>query len=540
MYSVREQLKWIWKLLEGHRLKIGCCMTLQIVSLVSGLSFIYWTKRAVDIAARDTPGTLQATVCLMLSSVLLGIVSGQYAAYVCERVRIRVTVRLQDLLLVSQMQAVWENTERWHVGDLLVRMTSDSREAVQMITTAFPNLCVTGIRLLASWGFLWVMDPRLAGMILAVSPLFLFSKLYYRKMRKLDREVKDKESALGTVLQENLKQRLLIRALRLSYVRKKRYETTQANIIALKDKLLRFSLLTQSGLKFTFNGGYLLAFVWGIYQLHAGLISFGTLTAFLQLVGKIQAPVLAIIAFVPAAIRCRTALDRLMELGEGETEAETQPVRITPIDCIELHSLSFRYGDRPVISGLSVKICPGVPVAVVGATGKGKTTLIRLMLALVKPEAGELYIVTGGRKIAVTPHTRVSFSYVPQGNTLFCGTIRENLLMADPSASDRKLEETLALACASFVYTLPQGIDTKIGEYGHGLSEGQAQRIAVARALLSGGDVWLLDEATSALDTTTADRLVTNLLHAGRDKILIFVTHDPRLVAVCPQLIRLE
>lgn len=277
-------------------------------------------------------------------------------------------------------------------------MTSDSREAVQMITAAFPNLCVTGIRLLASWGFLWVMDPRLAGMILAVSPLFLFSKLYYRKMRKLDREVKDKESALGTVLQENLKQRLLIRALRLSYVRKKRYETTQANIIALKDKLLRFSLLTQSGLKFTFNGGYLLAFVWGIYQLHAGLISFGTLTAFLQLVGKIQAPVLAIIAFVPAAIRCRTALDRLMELDEGETEAETQPVRITPIDCIELHSLSFRYGDRPVISGLSVKICPGVPVAVVGATGKGKTTLIRLMLALVKPEAGELYIVTGGRK----------------------------------------------------------------------------------------------------------------------------------------------
>lgn len=540
VYSVSEQLGWVWKLLKGYRLRVGAYMGLEIVSLMLGLSFVYWSKRAVDIATDNASGTLRTTIYFMVASIALGILSGQWASWLNERVKIRVTIRLQNSLVFSQMRTIWENTKRWHTGDLLVRISTDTQEVVQMATTTFPNLCVTGVRLIASWGFLWIMDPMLAGMILAISPLFLFSKLYYRKMRRLNKEVKDMDSNLGIVLQENLKQRLLIRALGLSSVRQEKYKKVQAAIDFLKNRLLQFSVLTQFVLKLTFNGGYLLAFMWGVYRLHTGIISFGTLTAFLQLVGRIQAPVLTIIAFVPAAIRCRTALDRLMELYEGEREEEAEPLRIDQIDCLNLQALSFRYEDRKVIDGLNARIVPGAPVAVVGATGKGKTTLIRLMLALVKPETGELYIETNGRKVEVTPHTRINFSYVPQGNTLFCGTIRENLLMAAPSASDEQLEEALKLACAEFVYTLPQGVDTKIGESGQGFSEGQAQRIAIARALLQGGSVWLFDEATSALDVATAERLVSNLLRVGQSKIIIFVTHDPRLMAVCPQAIRLD
>lgn len=539
-YRVSEQLSWTWKLLKGYRLSVGAYMGLEIISLMLGLSFVYWSKRAVDIATGNVSGTLRVMIYLMIISIVLGILSGQWASWLNERIKIRMVIRLQNSLVFSQMRTMWENSKRWHTGDLLVRMTTDTQEVVQMVTTTFPNLCVTGVRLLASWGFLWIMDPLLAGMILAISPLFLFSKLYYRKMRKLNREVKDMESNLGIVLQENLKQRLLIRGLGLLHVRKEKYRQVQTTLNSLKNRLLQFSVLTQLVLKFAFNGGYLLAFMWGVYRLHAGVISFGTLTAFLQLVGRIQVPVLTIIAFVPAAIRCRTAIDRLIELYEGEREIEAEQMRIEPIDSLKLNTLSFRYEDRKIINGLSAEIFPGVPVAVVGATGRGKTTLIRLMLALVKPEEGVLYVETRGRKVYLTPRTRINFSYVPQGNTLFGGTIRENLLMAAPSASEERLKEALELACAEFVYTLPQGIDTKIGESGQGLSEGQAQRIAIARSILHGGDVWLLDEATSALDTATADRLVTNLLSAGRNKILIFVTHDPRLMAVCPQTIRLD
>ena len=182
-----------------------------------------------------------------------------------------------------------------------------------------------------------------------------------------------------------------------------------------------------------------------------------------------------------------------------------------------------RNEEQKIIDRLTAVLSPGIPVAVVGATGKGKTTLIRLLLALVKPEEGELALWTNGRKVGLTPRTRINFSYVPQGNTLFSGTVRENLLIAAPSASGERLKEVLELACAEFVYALPQGLDTKIGEGGRHES-----------------GVWLLDEATSALDAATADRLIANLLCAGRNKILIFVTHDSRLMAVCPQTIRLD
>ena len=540
IYSVSDQLGWIWKLLKGYRLKVGSYMGLEILSLLLGLLFVYWSKRAVDIATGNAVGMLRTTVCLIVGSVALSILVGQWAAWLKEQVRIRLTIRLQDSLVASQMCTMWENTKRWHTGDLLVRMTADTQEVVQMATTTFPSLCVNSVRLLASWGLLWMMDPILAVMILVISPLFLFSKLYYRRMRRLSREVKNMESSLGIVLQENLKQRLLIRALGIGRARDLKYKKVQENIDALKNRLLRFSILMQLVLKLFFNGGYLLAFLWGIYRLHTGTITFGTLTAFLQLVGRIQAPVLAMISFVPAAIRCRTALDRLMELFEGEREEDAGQIRIETVYGLRLHSLSFRYEDRKVIDRLDVRISPGVPVAVVGATGKGKTTLIRLMLALVKPDKGELLLETEGKSVPVTSRTRINFLYVPQGNTLFCGTIRENLLMADPTATDRRLWEVLEVACASFVHSFPLGLDTMVGESAQGLSEGQAQRIAIARALLHGGNIWLLDEATSALDAVTTDRLVTNLLYASRKKIIIFVTHDPRLMAVCAQTIRLD
>ena len=539
-YSVGARLRWIRKLLKGHYGWLGAYMGLEIWSLLLGLSFVYWSKRAVDIATGNTPGALRPVIYYMIASIALGILSGQWAAWLNGRIKISMMVRLQNSLVFSQMRTMWENTKRWHTGDLLVRMTTDTQEVVQMATTTFPDLCVTGVRLLASWGFLWIMDPLLAGMILAMSPLFIFSRLYYRKMRRLNREVKDMESNLGIVLQENLKQRLLIRALGVSHVRKEKYEKVQTAIELLKKRLLRFSVFTQLLLKFAFNGGYLLAFMWGVYRLHTGIISFGTLTAFLQLVGRIQVPVLTMIAFVPAAIRCRTAADRLMELYEGEREEEVEPLSVEPIESLSLNSLSFRYEEQKIIDRLTAVLSPGIPVAVVGATGKGKTTLIRLLLALVKPEEGELALWTNGRKVGLTPRTRINFSYVPQGNTLFSGTVRENLLIAAPSASGERLKEVLELACAEFVYALPQGLDTKIGEGGRGLSEGQSQRIAIARALLHEGGVWLLDEATSALDAATADRLIANLLCAGRNKILIFVTHDSRLMAVCPQTIRLD
>lgn len=538
-YTMREQWSWGWSRTKGFHGRIMLFVSLEILCLSLSLSFVYWSKRAVDIATGEAAGALRNVIYCIVFSIVVAILAGQLASWLKERIKIRMLAKLQDSLVLSQMSVPWKAVKRWHTGDLLVRINTDCKEVVQMLADTLPSLGVTVIRLLTSWGFLYLMDPLLAGMILAITPLFLFSKIYYQRMRKLSRESKEAESHLGTTLQENLKQRLLIRSLNMAEVREATYRNAQKEVCALKDRQLRFTVLTQTILKSGFNGGYLIAFLWGVYRLHTGLISFGTLTAFLQLVARVQPPVLTVIAFVPAAIRCRTALERLMELEEGPREKEMKPLKIDFPHSLKLRTVSFRYEDRKVIDGLDMEVYPGTPVAIAGATGKGKTTLIRLILALVECEEGEIYLKTEQGQVPVSVDTRINFSYVPQGNTLFCGTIRENLLMVDARISDEQLKKALELACADFVYSLPRGIDTWVGESGQGLSEGQAQRIAIARALLHNGSVWLLDEATSALDVVTAERVVKNLLTAGRDKILIFVTHDPRLMTVCPQIVRL-
>ena len=535
-----RHLLWIFALTRGYRWKMVGYISLDILTLLLGLAFVYESKHAVDIVTGSAAGSLRLIILLIVSSVALGILTGQWSAWISERMKVRMTVALQDTLVDSQMRAVWESTKRWHTGDLLFRLNTDVAEVVQMIVITFPSLFVTGIRMTASWLLLWMMDSVLAWMILAISPLFLFSKIYYRRMRKLSRETKEMESNLGIVLQENLRQRLLIRALGMDEARQEKYREVQEAIKLRKYNLLQFDFFARMLLKYAFNGGYLLAFVWGIYRLHTGLVTFGTLTAFLQLVSRIQGPVLTAIAFVPAAIRCRTAVERLITMNEEECEVREPAVSVGSLQAVELRDVTFGYEDRKVIERLSATLRPGFPTAIVGTTGKGKTTLIRLMLALVRPEKGRLFLQTDTAEIPVTVGTRGYFSYVPQGNTLFSGTIRENLLLVAPRASEEDMADALALACAGFVDSLPEGMDTVIGESGYGLSEGQAQRIAIARALLHQGKIWLFDEATSALDRNTSERLVRNLLRIGQDKILIFVTHDSRLTDACSQVVRLD
>jgi ABC-type multidrug transport system fused ATPase/permease subunit len=451
-------------------------------------------------------------------------------------------MRLQNHLAYTQMMMAWKTKDRWRTGDLLVRLNSDCSEIVQMLVYTFPSFIVTGIKLVASFAFLWIMDAQLAQLILAVTPLFLFSKIYYKKMRKITQKVKRTESQVGSVLQENLKNRSLIQALLFLEARNDKLTNVQELNFQIKAKQLKFSMLSRSIIKLTFNGGYLLAFLWGIFRLHTGQISYGTMAAFLQLVGRVQTPVFSMVGFLPALIRCRTSIERIMEMNRGELEEYGNPVKLEPPLSLKLHQLSYRYDEIDVIRQLSVTFQSGVPTAVTGASGKGKTTLIRLILALIKPDSGSLTWTQGSNNIshAVSVATRNNIAYVPQGNTLFCGTIRENLLLADATASKERIDEALKTSCAEFVYTLPDGMDTVIGESGHGLSEGQALRIAIARALLRGGSIWLFDEPTSAIDTDTTKRLIKNLIEAGKEKILIFVTHDRHLTEACSQVVQLD
>jgi len=537
---LKTRVIWAWNVTDGFRWKISLYMLLQTISAMLLLFFIYFSKVAIDIALHVVHGNLRQTLFFLVLFVFFSVITELTASWIGEYVRNGMLIRLQNRLAYSQLLLLWEKTRRWRTGDLLVRLNSDCADVVQMLVNTIPSFIVTGFKLMASFALLWAMDSMLAKLILAITPLFFFSKIYYKKMRKITKEVKRAESNVGNVLQENLKFRSLIQSMLFTEERSNKLSETQNWFFQVKTKQLKFALLSQTVMRMTFYSGYLLAFLWGIYRLHFGEISYGTMAAFLQLVSRVQIPVFSMIAIFPAIIRFRTSVERLLEMNKGERETYENQIQLSPPLTLELTRLTYRYDELEVIKQLNVVFQSGMPTAVTGASGKGKTTLIRLILALIKPDSGRLTLTQGGCSYEISVATRNNIAYVPQGNTLFYGTIRENLLPAAGLASDEQIEEVLKIACAEFVYSLPDGIETMIGESGQGLSEGQAQRIAIARALIRGGSIWLFDEPTASLDTDTVKQLIPNLLHAGKEKIVIFVTHDRGLMESCAQVVQLD
>ncbi|MGY5255267.1 ABC transporter ATP-binding protein [Sphingobacterium spiritivorum] len=535
--GVIDQMRWALSFAKTQHWQLLLFFCLEICAILFSLVFVYWSKRAVDLVMDKDTGTWKLALILVIGSVLLGLSAKMYSEWLNEKIRMRMLIQLQNKVIKSQMMVVWKYIKRWSTGDIQVRIHTDCNEIVQMIGYSSLAFILTLVRLFASFGFLWLMDPMLAILILAISPLFLFSKLYFKRLRDLNSRQKQAESNMGHIVQENIRFRTSIQALGLQYFRWNKVEQSQHMIYRLKLGLLNFSAFSQAILKIAVNAGFLITFVWGVYRLRTGEISFGTMTAFLQLVGRIQSPMISLMSFIPLFIRFRTAADRVRELLDAELEEEVISEYIPEVKSIQVENIKFRYDDQLIINDLFLKIDVGDPVAVIGTSGKGKTTLIRLLLALIKPDEGEIRIYTAQDNYLLTNRHRVNVAYVPQGDKLFSTTIRENLTGGHDDVTAAQIHSALYLSCAEFVYDLPDGLDTIIGESGYGLSEGQAQRIAIARAMMAEHSIWLFDEITSALDASTAQELFKRLTEAGKDKIIVFVTHDLVLAKQCHQQI---
>lgn len=538
--SLKQHARWAWSISEGYRGRLLLYFVLELICIGLSLVFVYLSKKAVDVAT--SPGELPLKWLLIgiIGSITLNVAIKGYSGRLLERIKLMLTLQLQRHMLDAQMLSVWRLIKNWHTGDIQIRIQTDCEEVANTIASTVLSFVLTIIQLLASVGFLWYMDPMLALMILAISPLFVFSKIYFRKMRKLSKEVKEEESNFSKVLQENLRFRLLIRAMGIFPKRRAKLTASQQQLFMLKMRQINFSTYTQGAMKVAMNAGYLVAFIWGVYRLQSGQITFGTMTAFLQLVARIQSPILALIGYIPGFVRFRVSADRLLELQEGEIEPQVEQQRLNGTEELRIKDLSFRYEDKWVLQQLNLSLKVGEPTAIIGPSGKGKTTLIRLLLALLKAEKGDITVVDSDGKRSLEAKHRINFAYIPQGNSLFSGTIRENLMLHVKEDSPLDIDKALWLACAEFVYDFPDGVDTLVGESGMGLSEGQAQRIAIARALMHDGDIWLFDEVTSALDRTTSDTLTHRLLEYGKHKICLFVTHDLNLADKCPHRIYLD
>jgi ABC-type multidrug transport system fused ATPase/permease subunit len=334
---------------------------------------------------------------------------------------------------------------------------------------------------------------------------------------------------------------MLIKTLESDDAMVDKLEDTQSELRQNVIKRTRFRLYTNFVINFGFAFGYLFAFLWAALRMLDHTLTFGGMTAFLQLVNRIQGPARNLTALIPSFVSVFTAAERLMELEENPLEEQGEPIEIDAPCGIKLTDVSYAYDDADeyVINHLNYDFYPGSCTAILGETGAGKTTLIRLILALLHPTRGKVEIYNANKKNELSPRLRCNFVYVPQGNTLLSGTIRDNLRLGNLNATDEDMYDALHEACADFVKDLPDGLETQCSESGGGLSEGQAQRITIARALLRNRNIMLFDEATSALDPETEKQLLKNIL-ANHDKTVIFITHRPAVVDYCDQTLKIE
>ena len=543
-YSAREILRWLWRAWRGNRLQAVVNATLGLLDVAVSLSSVWAVKHAIDVASHTTEGSLYWAVALMGLLILCGFAINISAVWVRNILGIKAQNRMQQRMLDRILRSEWRGKEKRHSGDVLNRLEFDVNNVVNFLTETVPNTLSVLALFIGSFCYLFSMDPWLAAIIVFMLPVFILSsKVYVGHMRKLTRQVRNSDSKVQSVLQETIQHRMLIKTLEKDEAMVDRLEGMQSELRHNVVKRTKFSVFSNLILNFGFALGYLTAFLWSALRMSAGTLTFGGMTAFLQLVAKIQGPARNLTKLVPAFVSVFTAAERLMELEENPLEEQGEPIYLNKAEGgvgIKFSNVTYAYDDgkRNVIDNLTFDFKPNSCTAILGETGAGKTTIVRLILALLHPVKGNVTIYNKVEEKDISPRTRCNLVYVPQGNTLLSGSIRDNLRMGRLNATDEEMYAALDKACAGFVKELPDGLATNCAEAGGGLSEGQAQRIAIARALLREGSVMIFDEATSALDPETERTLLKNLL-GEHSHTIIFITHRTAVVEYCDNVLRI-
>ena len=522
-----KYISWLWRNSRGIRWNTAVRIVTGIGQVVLGLLMVWLSRQFIDETIRTgSADDVLRMVALLVLTVVGGVVLRQVGYWLTTSASVRQTNALRLRIFSSLFRRRLYDGDALHSGDVTSRLAKDIEQVSTVCTDTLPQMMITGIQLCGAFLLMRWFDERLAWALLLLTPLaIVFGKMIARRLRQMTLDIRQDESRIQMQVQEGMEHNAVLRSLGSEQWVTDRLDSMQQRLRGNMMRRMRFTVVTRLIMGCAFGLGYLLAFVWGGIGLRNGTITFGVMTSFLQLVGMIQHPILQLLNMVPGVIHATASIDRLCEL-EIEKEIRVHPCIPCQNKNICFDDVSFRYakGDREILSHFTHEFKAGSKTAIMGETGIGKTTLFRLILGFIEPTEGKVEV--GGE-----------LCFVPQGNTLMSGTIRYNLQLAKPDATDDELRQVLHTACADFVFELPDGINTELGERGSGLSEGQAQRIAIARGLLHGGDILLLDEISSSLDEPTERELYHRLFTTYPQKTMLFITHRTTVSELCDEIV---
>ena len=543
----KQYIKWLGRYSKPFIGRILLVMILGIMASAVGLAMAWVTKRIIDIAdgtvQTDTNRIVVFIVIffgMTLATEVINVVLTLLRTMLNERFSFGIRKQVYEKILASSFLGV----QNYHTGDLMTRLTSDAGTIADGIVNTIPGLIILMVELLMVFCMLFYYSPMLAIFALLIAPVACLMAWWLgRKLKKLQLKVQESEAAYRSFLQESIANLLIMKAFSNEEYAADRLTNLRENRFFWVFKKTKYSVISSTIMAFSFQLGYIVALSYGAMQIAAGEISFGTMSVFLTLVGRVQSPIMQLAQQIPKVISILASTERVIEIQSIETEIydDERPVLDGRIG-VDVKNLYFGCTDDQILQDINLHVNPGETVAIVGESGIGKTTLIRLVMAFLKPDQGSVTFYNDkGKEETTDASSRRFIAYVPQGNTLFSGTIRENIRMGRLDATEEEMMQALDLTAAlPFIENLPQGIDTVIGEKGHGLSEGQAQRIAIARALIRKAPFLILDEATSALDEETELRVLKGLQKMEPKPTCLVITHRMSVLQYCDREVKIE
>lgn len=551
--SIGSEWKWLLKIMSRYKLEIVGYTIMGVVGIAMGFGASISSKYLIDAVVNHSNETIVTAAALVIGLAVFQIVINAVASFVSSRVGTRVSNEIRSEIYDAMTTANWENINKYHSGDLINRLEGDVSSVSGSVISFLPGLLTKLLQFFGCLAIVLYYDVTLAFLALMSAPvLFLSSRFMTKMMRKYNLESRQMNGKVLSFSEESVQNLQTVKAFGLTTEYSGKFKEILKSYRNMRLAHDKFTILTTLVLSFI---GLVVAYScygWGVYRLWSGAITFGTMTLFLQLSGSLTSSFSAIVSTIPSVISIATAAGRIKEITELPKEntddfkkaKELLPVASENGVSIVAENVAYRYadGDRNVLNDISFFANPGETIAFVGPSGEGKTTILRLLLGLVEKSAGSLNLkVRDGANIDVSPSTRCFCSYVPQGNAIFTGTIAENLRIVNANATDEDLKNALKIADAlEFVEALPLGLETVVGERGVNFSEGQVQRLSIARAVLCNAPLLIMDEATSALDRDTEERVLRGLMESDGKRTCIITTHRPSILNFCQRIYELQ